>query len=421
MGLVKRDYTDQETLITAKNLNEIQDAILDLEDGLFSVDNDKSGEVISITDAAHRGFRRFSIFGKTTQDGTPTPDAPVDLVSAGDNGAINTTVCGKNLVNAITNGSQTYGYAVALSCEVDALAPNTEYAVSFVGAAGHKIYANEKLFAYKEFVCDGNRQTVVLKTQKGISKTREDQYSASEKWIVFKNLDGNTVVPNFKDVQIECDTTPTAYEPYKEQAMTIATPNGLPGIPVASGGNYTDTNGQQWICDEIDLTRGVHVQRVGKSVLDGSVPFAWSSSGAFVLLKADALQIDRANQSTMSGVLCDAYPAKTWAVITALAQDGASLAWSNGLAIHDNNFATVDEFNAHLATNPITMYYLLATPIETPLSEEELAAYASLHTYKNHTTVSNDAGAYMELEYVMDAKKYIDGLMTGTIIPATVE
>jgi hypothetical protein len=55
--------------------------------------------------------------------------------------------------------------------------------------------------------------------------------------------------------------------------------------------------------------------------------------------------------------------------------------------------------------------YILATPIETPLSDEELVAYAALHTYRNSTTVSNDAGAYMELEYVMDAKKYIDSLV----------
>ena len=46
------------------------------------------------------------------------------------------------------------------------------------------------------------------------------------------------------------------------QSMTITTPNGLPGIPVSSGGNYTDANGQQWICDEKDMARKVRIQRV---------------------------------------------------------------------------------------------------------------------------------------------------------------
>lgn len=46
------------------------------------------------------------------------------------------------------------------------------------------------------------------------------------------------------------------------QSVSFSTPNGLPGIPVTSGGNYTDENGKQWVCDEVDLGRGVYVQRV---------------------------------------------------------------------------------------------------------------------------------------------------------------
>jgi hypothetical protein len=46
--------------------------------------------------------------------------------------------------------------------------------------------------------------------------------------------------------------------------LTISTPDGLCGVPVASGGNYTDENGQAWICDEIDFARGVRVRRIAK-------------------------------------------------------------------------------------------------------------------------------------------------------------
>jgi hypothetical protein len=100
-----------------------------------------------------------------------------------------------------------------------------------------------------------------------------------------------------------------------------------------------------------------------------------------------------------------------------------------GLYFYDDAFNTEDVslLKQHLANNPMVVLYLLSTPIETPLSEEELAAYAALYTYREQTTVSNDGQAYMELEYVMDAKKYIDSLVgsaapgTGTILPATVE
>lgn len=48
------------------------------------------------------------------------------------------------------------------------------------------------------------------------------------------------------------------------QTLTINTPNRLCGIPVDTGGNYTDSTGQQWVCDEVDFERGVFVQRIGK-------------------------------------------------------------------------------------------------------------------------------------------------------------
>ena len=49
----------------------------------------------------------------------------------------------------------------------------------------------------------------------------------------------------------------------RSQSLTIPTPNGLPGIPVNSGGNYTDAEGQQWVCDVKDYVTGKYTQMVG--------------------------------------------------------------------------------------------------------------------------------------------------------------
>ena len=46
------------------------------------------------------------------------------------------------------------------------------------------------------------------------------------------------------------------------------------GIPVTSGGNYTDPGGQRWVCDEVDLERGVKVQRVDKTCFDNTKTLA---------------------------------------------------------------------------------------------------------------------------------------------------
>jgi hypothetical protein len=66
------------------------------------------------------------------------------------------------------------------------------------------------------------------------------------------------------------DVADATYEQSNTQTLTALTPNGLPGIPVSTGGNYTDEDGQQWICDEVDYGKGVYIQRVKRVVLDGT-------------------------------------------------------------------------------------------------------------------------------------------------------
>ena len=60
---------------------------------------------------------------------------------------------------------------------------------------------------------------------------------------------------------------------------------------------------------------------------------------------------------------------------------------------------TVDEWLSWLSNNPLRVLYVLETPIETDLSDEEMAAYKALHTYTPNTTVSNDADVWMGVGY----------------------
>lgn len=52
----------------------------------------KTGELISITDSIEYPFVGLTVYGKSTQDGTPSPENPVPIVSAGDGGNITVTV-----------------------------------------------------------------------------------------------------------------------------------------------------------------------------------------------------------------------------------------------------------------------------------------------------------------------------------------
>lgn len=82
---------------------------------------------------------------------------------------------------------------------------------------------------------------------------------------------------------------------------------------------------------------------------------------------------------------------------------------------HNSRFydATLEDkglsnWKAYLAAHPMTVMTYLTTPIETPLTDTEAAQLAALHTYKPTTTITNDAGAGMDVTYVADTKAYID-------------
>ena len=106
MALEKVEYRDKKVIISAKNMNDIQDAVIELEKLAYGivVVNEKSGSAVSMQDATNRGFMSFNIYGKTTQDGTPTPDAPMELVSVGKGSSVDVIVVGKNILENSDNG-----------------------------------------------------------------------------------------------------------------------------------------------------------------------------------------------------------------------------------------------------------------------------------------------------------------------------
>lgn len=272
-------------------------------ENLPQFDETANGSVITLSDSSDMALLGLKIFGKTTQNGTAIPEAPVPLESVGDGGSLTITI--------------------------------------------------------------------------GVSET---------------------------------DSNP--------QTLTVQKPANvpvfLPGIPVIKGGNYTDENGQQWICDEVDFEKGIYTQRIVKKVLTGTestihkygansicyfFEFSQSTKGYGMSYsthfknnkKGDAF----ATGQTEIGIISD-HPDLgrkyvTWGIVA----------------------NTVDDFRAFLSSEyakgtPVTVYAVAATPIEHALSEVELAQYAALHTNYPNTTIYNDVGADMEVQYVADTKLYID-------------
>ena len=201
------------------------------------------------------------------------------------------------------------------------------------------------------------------------------------------------------------------WESYKHQSITIATPNGLPGIPVDSGGNYTDADGQQWVCDEVDFERGKYIQRINKIVYDDVSSIEWFKTEKNV----ERYYHNITPPAVYGHGLCNYFTyfqdAETVNKFTF-----NSYGNSCGFAFMPAGTGTsIEDWKSFLQQkneegNPLTVYYELATPVETNLSPEELAAYAALTTYYPTTNITTDSDpeAGIEAEYVADTKKYID-------------
>ena len=166
------------------------------------------------------------------------------------------------------------------------------------------------------------------------------------------------------------------------------------GIPVNSGGNYTDENGKQWLCDYIDLIRGVYVQQIGKMTVDGSG--YWNKNGTVYYKRI----FDYVLPS--SYILCDAYKCDTSATAN-MENKSAKIEFPTSrtyLYFKNDDYATADAFAAEMNANPVTVLYALPEPIETPLHISLKAEFSeAAHTASTGTAISNSMGAYMRAKY----------------------
>ena len=186
------------------------------------------------------------------------------------------------------------------------------------------------------------------------------------------------------------------FEPCKGQNLSL--PHTLHGIPVSSGGNYTDADGQQWVCDEIDLERGVLVQRVELKT--------------FILSKSayefTPLGYRYQHHAGTGFTICNTCLCKTMPYNNEVGTDAAT---TDGVRLNKDAGYVIAQYTDELGTAEtidLDILYILPTPIETALSETEIEAFKALMTNYPTTTILNDCGANMAVRYGIDTKTYID-------------
>ena len=350
-------------------------------------------------------------------DGVPTPDSPVKIESVGDGGSITATICGKQLLNfnfgnyyTDTDGTivtgNSYKSFLLLLRENESIYISGDFTLLNSGAL--RVGTFDEI---PELGTVGIRSNI---TQNRSITTDQDVY------IVLSFIPVDSAVETLdqyfakilNSFMINYGNSALSWEPYTAKTLTYPTPNGLPGIPVESGGNYTDADGQQWICDEVDFGRGKYVQRVEKEELTGTPNFNvtvnidkerfWWDSCLTNTYK-DASNLSLSNFATF----------QFWG--TGTSNHPIFAVSGKGVYFKPTASTTAEEVNALFiqmiaSENPPCIVGQLETPIETDLTPEQLAAYAALTTYKPNTTVTTDSSpaAGVSVDYVADPKAYID-------------
>lgn len=352
----------------------------------------ETGNPLSVDDAFPAPLCGLTVYGKSTQDGTPTLDTPVPIVSAGESGSVAVKVTGANVLEKTAPGGQFSQFGATYTVNENGVlvtgtatrtssfylhkdeTPRLTHGTYYLTTKGLSASIVLNFFYVGKITSDVQNQQVML--------TKDVEYSLVLH--LQKGVTANTTV----QVSLTRNKI-TTYSPYREQLLTLPTPNGLPGIPVASGGNYTDQNGQQWVCDEVDLEKGVRVQRVNAVDLSTCTI---TGTTELAVTKRLSIMLPIRGRDYKTEALCN----KLQFLVS----------FSN-----DTPHFYVDTSNAQVfipigAKNPeegeYILFYVLATPIETPLTPDEIAAYKALTAYGPDTVVQASDGAGVKLGYQRD-------------------
>ena len=361
---------------------------------------------------------------------SPSPDWPQELVSVGNRGNIGLHVCGKNLLEVISKSETVDGVTFTVNADKSITANGTASATVFYIVKNNVPIVAGQTYTLSGCPSNGSLSTFMMYAHNNTSGV--DYYDKGS-GVTFTPKEGtyNVVIVVYKNTSINAVFKPMLtignvsdeYEPYMAaQSLTLSTPNGLPGIPVSSGGDYTDADGQQWICDEIDLERGVYVQRVKQ--ISGA-DYTWqspteyegalTSENGMIAIRIHKDRIQDIYNSVINIVLCSHLPNDgrwNYAKKAVCLVDGVHItvhysdiglsAWTN-----DSNTILAQFSQSELIKN-IKFLVALTTPIETALSATEIAAYRALHSNYPNTGVYNDADAVQSVKYAADTKIYID-------------
>ena len=185
-------------------------------------------------------------------------------------------------------------------------------------------------------------------------------------------------------------------------SLAVSIPSGLFGIPVSSGGNYTDTRGQQWVCDMIDFEAKQIEHKIYRKHYDPT-DINYVSGQPY-----NVYTYQNSDKNIINGDLIG---------VCSVAKSDVSYSENNTfrpvIAGMRGRFDAITSPKdiATVFPNGFDCLFIRKEEEFTPISNEELNIYRRLQTYDGTTVITvSDSMASIEATYVMDGNKYRESI-----------
>lgn len=379
--LSKRGKVTEDLGPLKKEVSLLKEDIVDLNDKKITKFYASNQCETHITDSDNGKIVDMMIYGKSSQDGTPSPENPVEIKSVV-NPAIKAR--GKNLFNK--NAFVSF----------DNVYINEDTTVVYGdNNRGFVIKLNKGTYYYTQRIVHTDVQVAVFKNRPELGSVAEKvtrnninvEIVLNDTSYLFvkysHSVSDNDIPPQsiLDSILLIYKGDNTSYEPCKEQSIQL--PYTLNAIPVSEGGNVT-INGQQYIADYVDIEKGKLYRKVKRLNLkdadDIGIAHGFHSNGNGYLSFSVVDDVNREQQP-----ISNRYKGSKWT-----SESGyVYIPNNNSIVFVDARFT--DKQTAIKLIQDTYVIYALSSQTEEDLSLEQIKSLKSLSTYYPVTNITVDS------------------------------
>lgn len=344
------------------------------------------GNDINLNNTGNSELLTLEIDGKSEQNGTPTPDNPIEIKSVGTYNSetnkydITVITTGKNLLDAnnalsytIYTGTSTVAVASGRYAYLVRVQPNTTYTFSrsSVGTASLNYLA-----IFDNFIV-GQSNVYTSATNISTALTYTITTTANTKYIMFLSGSGEST-----NIQLEKGDQATTYESYQSNTKVYTINEPLRGINDVKDELYIE-NGYLYVNRKIDSV-----------ILNGSENEGWIATGTVEtnknrfrtsLIADDVVHV--ANANIVADIKSNYFKAVS-TNDTYSCNGGIAISTAGTIFIYDDTLSNLDAngFKTWLSTHNTEVIYTLSTPYAEEVGE---VTYPKTYATKTNITTSD--------------------------------